>query len=52
MTCGHLPLRYPISFDQLVLICMDKISSEEEAEDLLQIMIAVDSVQRAHVLYR
>jgi hypothetical protein len=41
------PLRYPVSFDQLVLICMDKISNEEDeedAQDLWQVMIAVDIV--------
>lgn len=42
-----LPLRYPVLFDQLVLICMDKISNEEDeedAQDLWQVMIAVDIV--------
>jgi hypothetical protein len=39
----NLPLK-SVLFDQLVLICMDKISSEEEAKDLLQVMIAIEIV--------
>jgi hypothetical protein len=37
-----LPMRYPVSFDQIVLISLDKTSCEEGEEEWWQVMIAVD----------